>query len=214
MVASRPVLVDESTRIENHLGSVLRLQELQIGDYVSVSGSIDGSGRLKARMVEKGDDEVCRNDAGIVVFENLKVPDGTECVLNGTIIEGNVFVYRGATLIASGIRTEGNIQAEGAMSVIIDGESHVGGNIQVKQGFAASIRATTIEGDVQLESNGGPVDAELNVVGGNLQVFQNEGGVTLNGNRIAENLQCKENTPRPSGAGNVAGDKEDQCAGM
>jgi hypothetical protein len=47
-----------------------------------------------------------------------------------------------------------------------------------------------------------------------MQVFQNTGGVRLLNNRIAENLQCKENDPPPTGSGNIAGDKEDQCAGL
>jgi hypothetical protein len=46
-----------------------------------------------------------------------------------------------------------------------------------------------------------------------LQAFQNRGGLTVVGNEIDGNLQCKENAPAPSGNGNVVqGNKEDQCA--
>ena len=46
-----------------------------------------------------------------------------------------------------------------------------------------------------------------------MQAFQNTGGVEIRGNRINGNLQCKENSPRPTGGGNVVGgNKEDQCA--
>jgi hypothetical protein len=92
--------------------------------------------------------------------------------------------------------------------------SIVGGNIQIKQGGSARIHRVDILGDMQLESNRGAVRATENEVGGNMQVFQNTGGVTLLRNVIAENLQCKENSPPPTGGGNVAGDKEDQCANL
>ena len=56
--------------------------------------------------------------------------------------------------------------------------------------------------------------ANNNTVEANLQAVQNEGGVELTGNTIAENLQCKENNPPPTGGGNTAGDREDQCANL
>ena len=46
---------------------------------------------------------------------------------------------------------------------------------------------------------------------GDLQVFKNTGGILLTDNTIRQNLQCKENLPRPTGSGNRAGSKEDQC---
>ena len=49
-------------------------------------------------------------------------------------------------------------------------------------------------------------------MGGSLQAFKNYGGVALNRNRIKGNLQCKENIPAPTGSGNQAASKEDQCA--
>jgi hypothetical protein len=36
----------------------------------------------------------------------------------------------------------------------------------------------------------------------------------ISNNSIAENLQCQANNPRPTGGGNTAGDKEDQCAAL
>ena len=56
--------------------------------------------------------------------------------------------------------------------------------------------------------------ANKNTVGANLQAVQNQGGAELTGNTIAENLQCKENEPPPTGGGSTAGDKEDQCASL
>lgn len=57
----------------------------------------------------------------------------------------------------------------------------------------------------------GPLLAAGNRVNGNLQAFGNRGGVSLIGNAINGNLQCKENVPAPTGSGNTAASKEDQC---
>ncbi|HMM84362.1 hypothetical protein [Azohydromonas sp.] len=49
------------------------------------------------------------------------------------------------------------------------------------------------------------------MLGGNLQAFKNYGGLALANNRMKGNLQCKENIPSPTGGGNRAASKEDQC---
>jgi hypothetical protein len=54
--------------------------------------------------------------------------------------------------------------------------------------------------------------ARKNTILGNLQAVSNTGGLVIENNTIAENLQCKQNNPPPTGGGNTAGDKEDQCA--
>lgn len=49
------------------------------------------------------------------------------------------------------------------------------------------------------------------MLGGNLQAFKNYGGLALANNRMKGNLQSKENIPSPTGGGNRAASKEDQC---
>ncbi len=154
----------------------------------------------------------CRGIIGAVRLDNIRVPDGATCTLNGTRAQGTVYVGTRSTLVANGVLVNGNIQSEGAASVTVRSGSFVGGNIQVKQGQRATIARTTINGDLQFDANRGALAANNNVVGSNMQVVGNTGGVSLNNNRIAQNLQCKENSPPPTGGGNIAGDKEDQCA--
>jgi len=96
-------------------------------------------------------------------------------------------------------------------SVALLSFSTVGGSAQIVQGRAATIDRARINGDLYFDSNDGRIDASANQVGGNLQAFQNEGGVRLVNNRIKGNLQCKENVPAPTGGGNHASSKEDQC---
>jgi len=156
----------------------------------------------------------CRGTIGAVTLDNVFVPDGVSCTLNGTRLIGTLKVGTGATLVANSVRVNGNIQAEGSASVTVQGNSRVGGSVQIKQGDSAGVRSTRISGDLQFDEMQGALSADRNVIGGNLQAFKNTGGLVLVNNRIAQNLQCKENAPLPTGGGNMAGSKEDQCAAL
>jgi len=106
----------------------------------------------------------------------------------------------------------GTAQTDNTDTVIIENGTVVGGNIQLLQGGTARVADVRVDGDIQIEQNMGAQLASGNVVFGNFQVFANTGGVTLLNNAVSENLQCKENVPAPTGSGNTAGSKEDQCA--
>lgn len=160
------------------------------------------------------DDTICRGTLGAVTVDNLVVPDGATCTLNRTQVEGNVFVETGATLRARTINVDGNIQAEGHNLVQVSSNSTVGGSTQVKQGNRAVIDMVSVDGDVQLEQNTGSIRLTRNTVGANMQVNQNTGGAFIANNTIAQALQCQANDPAPTGGGNIAGDKEDQCEGL
>ena len=161
------------------------------------------------------DDVDCDNlQVGAVEVDTVIVPDGAECLLDGTELEGSIKVGEGAILTAYDVRVNGDIQADGAMVVTVAGASTVGGSVQLKEGGSASISGAEITGDLQFEDNGGALEAFSNVINGNLQAFENSGGVSLSGNSIDGNLQCKENRPAPTGSGNSAASKEDQCAGL
>lgn len=157
----------------------------------------------------------CVGTIGAITVEDIVVPDGSACTLNGTIVLGNVDVGTGSRLTARGVDVGGNIFAEGATSVVVQSRnatrSMVDGNIQLKQGGTARVTSAIIGGDLQFEQNTGLVTASRNTVSGNLQVFTNTGGVTLTSNTIDEALQCTGNDPAPTGSGNTASIKQDQC---
>jgi hypothetical protein len=155
--------------------------------------------------------EACRGTLGPETVENVNVPAGATCTLDGTVVQGNVFVRIDARLFSLGATVGGNIQAENAERVEVLSGTSVGGNVQANQGGASTVVDSDVDGDVQLEQNRGPQVVEDTRVGGNMQVNQNSGGVFLNDNVVEENLQCQANSPAPVGAGNLAGDKEDQC---
>lgn len=158
-------------------------------------GPILAAATLAALAILSGpavaDERSCRGDLGAAVVDNLRVPDGASCVLEGTRIQGSIKVGSRALLRARQIDVVGNIQAENHAGVTVTG-SRVGGSIQLVQGGSADLRANRVNGDIQLFANG----AEQ----------------TVAGNRVGGNLQCKENRAAPRGSGNaVDGNKEDQC---
>ena len=138
------------------------------------------------------EERVCSGAIGAETVDNLRVPEGATCTLDGTSVKGTVTVQRAATLRASGVRVVGNVQAENAADVAVSAAT-IGGSVQVVQGGGADIRGNHVNGDVQ--------------------VFGNAGQATIYDNTIDGNLQCKENSPAPVGARNdIEGSAEDQCA--
>lgn len=157
----------------------------------------------------------CSVSVGANTVDNLRVPSGATCILDGTSIKGTIKVETKATLRAYGVQVIGNVQAENAAQVEVLSGSTVGGSIQLKQGGGAYIDSVRINGDLQFEDNRQNLVASRNIIGGNLQAFQNSGGLLITGNTIDGNLQCKENRPAPTGGGNIVkGNREDQCANL
>jgi hypothetical protein len=158
------------------------------------------------------EERACRGTIGAGTVDNLRVPQGATCTLNGTFVKGTVKVERRAVLRAFGIRVIGNVQAENARNVVVRRRSRIGGSVQIVQGGAARILGSRINADILFDDQRRALAANGNVIGGNLQAFRNTGGMEIRKNRIDGNLQCKENRPRPVGGGNIVqGNKEDQC---
>ena len=154
----------------------------------------------------------CTGSVGAVSLDNIFVPDGASCSLNRTRAKGSIVVGTGAVLVATSVSITGNLQAEGAADVRVGGYSTFGGSVQIVKGGSATISRARINGDILFDENNAQVSASNNTVGGDVQAFKNLGGVALTGNRMKGNLQCKENNPPPTGGGNKADSKEDQCA--
>lgn len=159
------------------------------------------------------EETVCTGFIGNTTVDNLLVPSNSECDLSNVRVMGTIQIAINATITTRNIVVIGNVQAENARQVNILENSRIGGSVQVKQGGGAIISDSTVDSDVQFESNSGFFQASRNFVGGNVQVFQNSGGVEIIQNTIDGNLQCKENVPMPTGGANtVRGSKEDQCS--
>ena len=156
----------------------------------------------------------CRGTIGAITVDNLRVPQGESCVLQGTKVKGTIKVERAASLQASKVSVVGNVQGENARAVLV-GNSTIGGSYQVVQGRNAGIVHSIVQGGILLDDNTRGLTVRANRVNDSIQVFQNTGGVKIESNRVDGNLQCKENAPAPTGGGNIVqGNKEDQCASL
>lgn len=170
---------------------------------------------LAAAPAAQAEERVCRGTIGATTVDNLLVPQDASCTLNGTRVEGTVKVERNATLFASGIRVKGNVQSEGFKNIVLRQGSIVVGSVQLENGLrggSGRVLNTRINGDLQFFSNEARMIARGNTIYANFQANQNTGGLVIENNRIAENLQCQSNNPPPTGGGNNAADKEGQCA--
>ena len=157
------------------------------------------------------EERLCRGTIGATTVDNLLVPSGAACTLNGAKVEGTIKVENNAKLYANGVRVIGNIQSEGFQVIALREGSTVGGSVQVKgslSGGSGKAVSTRINGDLQFEANEARMVARKNTILGNLQAVRNTGGLVIENNQIAENLQCKENNLPPTGGGN----EEDRCA--
>lgn len=137
-------------------------------------------------------DRICRGAIGAVpVDDDIRVPAGARCVLNGTRVDGDVVVARGARLVARGARIDGDIAARRHRGVVVVG-GVVDGDVDLRAGGTARITRVRIEDDLVARGNRG------------IQRFR--------GNRIGEDLRCRGNRPAPTGGGNrVAGLRSGQC---
>src|ERR687895_1304323 len=163
----------------------------------------------------QAEERVCRGTIGAVTVDNLLVPQGASCTLNGTRVEGTVKVERNATLVANTIRVKGNVQSEGFKNITLRQSSVVVGSVQLENGLdggSGRVLNSKVNGDLQFFSNDARMIARGNTLLANFQANQNTGGLVIENNKIAENLQCQSNNPSPTGGGNTAGDKEGQCA--
>lgn len=161
------------------------------------------------------EERTCRGTIRGKTLDNVKVPQGAECILKRTKVKGTITVHRNARLEAINVNVIGNVQAENARNVIIRKTSRIGGSVQIVQGNKAKVVNSRVASDILYDDQSGKVIVRGTNVGGNVQAFQNSGGVHIAGNVIDGNLQCKENRPAPTGGSNtVGGSKENQCSSL
>jgi cytoskeletal protein CcmA (bactofilin family) len=87
-----------------------------------------------------------------VAVDEVNVPAGATCTLEGTTVDGNVSVGVSATLIARGVSVDGDVEAEGARDVKVTGTATIGGNLQADANNGGrSVSGNRIEGDLQCE---------------------------------------------------------------
>jgi hypothetical protein len=150
---------------------------------------------------------------GAIQLDSVIVPPRARCVLQGTRLNGSLEVGASATVQASNVVANGELLADGAASVQVDGASRFAG-VKLQRGSGASIVGAVVAGDMQIDAMRGPSTVSSNRISGNFQAMDNRARVSITSNQIAGNMQCKGNVPAPTGRNNTAAQKQDQCAGL
>jgi len=140
---------------------------------------------------------------------------------NITVKNNRMTLEAGTDLLVTGNKADGNIEVEKNMATrdIVVGnneffadEGDNGGNLTVKENEA--------DNDILVEDNGGSNPTDIQVEKNTANKDGVDGGVVdVTGNTANEKIQCKDNTPDPTGidneapAGETSG-LEDQCADL
>ena len=171
----------------------------------NTAGDADGQCSQLATEGRRGgsrtvDLDVCNGVFGKEKFDDVTVPDGATCTLNGTRVKGNVLVQSGGVLVATDARVKGNVQVESGGALDATGVK-VRGNIQTDEATDVRVRDARVGGDVQiLATTGTPPDGGPNQVCGsriksNLQATGNTAPIELgcaDGNKVGGNLQVQD----------------------
>ncbi len=182
---------------------------------IAATSALAVSATMAIASPARAGDTECRGSLGAVtVVGNLIVPDDATCNLTGTSVQGAVVVKSRTTLNATDVTVTGGVQGESPSTVNIS-DSTFGNGITISKAELnnghITIRATGITGDIQVADNRNPVTLDGNEVSGSVQANKNVGGLTITNNRINNGLQCQDNTPPPTGGGNIAVQKQGQC---
>jgi hypothetical protein len=177
---------------------------------------------------------------GTIVKGNVLVYSGGRLRTLGAQIEGSIQAKDAVSVtVEPNTFVEGDIQLENLSGTSKVTYSNVAGSIQLKHNrqtvtvdyntvngdiqfeelkasnYAAHVRYNTVGGNVQMTRNSlTRLNLLFNRVDGDMQAFENRSSAALiiRANTIKQNLQCKSNSPAPTGGANVVGgSKEDQC---
>jgi hypothetical protein len=142
---------------------------------------------------------------------DLIAETGAAARLNGGNVNGNVAGFGARLLSVNGTTIAKDVLAEETATVVIATGASIG-KLEALRSGRVTMSGVRVAGDVKFEENTGAIVADGNSVAGNFEAYLNSGGASFNMNVIRGNMQCKENLPAPTGAGNTAAIKEDQCA--
>ncbi len=174
----------------------------------SCSGVFSGSGGQL--VVPSG--AVCTLFPGSHLSGNVQVGQGGSFNDPGAVIGGNLQATNAASIeLAGGGSIGGNLQVTGLSGHPAGSDdglcnTKVGGNVLVEGdgagapvdignlGACSGAPALTVGGNLQVESNAGPVTVGGNTVNGNLQVQSNTAKLTVSANTAKGNIQVQSNT--------------------
>ena len=147
-------------------------------------------------------------------YQNVTVPEGATCVLENSIVLGNVTAREDSRLTLFNVQVGANVHGLKAAVMSIFGGGSVGDNIHIHGAdspnvlFSVFINQTEVlRGNIHVEQNnaGGIGVINNSVMSGSIIIQQNDAAVfnTIQDNRIAQNLLVMDNGgPGPKSVNN------------
>jgi hypothetical protein len=171
--------------------------------------------------------QICEIDNG-VVNGTITSTGGVVILLNGTTVNGNVNISGTATGVGAtvpiqvcGATVKSVLSIQNDSSAITLGGTSCGattvsGNLLVQSDSGAvSITSLSVTGNLTVQGNTNTVLVSGNTIGGTLQVQNNtdaaKNATQVLNNHVSQNLVCSGNTSI-TGQGNTAKSKQGQCA--
>lgn len=147
--------------------------------------------------------------------DDVEIQRGSTCTFTNVRVRGDLELERGARLIASELTVAGDIEVDGADELRLT-HSRIEGDVEFEKGGRIIILQSHVGGKVEIKENEGRIDLRDNAVDDDVKLEKNrDGPFTLFRNTIDGKLECKGNTPSPTGSGNVVGDRaQGQCRKM
>jgi hypothetical protein len=138
---------------------------------------------------------------GAVTVDQVVVPDGAFCRLEGTTVNQNVIIGVGSNLGTLNAQVGGNIQGTNGPRGVRILETDVQGNIQLKKathpiviGHAGCTIDPYVGGNIQLAENRGGIGICEMTIEEDLQLTKNTGRIMVRNNDVGENMQIADNT--------------------
>ena len=135
--------------------------------------------------------------------DNVIVPSGAACTLQGAQVKGNVQIQSEGSLLANATVIGGNVQGGNVNFVLLQFQTQVGGDLQIKGSNAGTTSGhdilTSVGGDSQLEENAGTVFVDAATIGGDLEVKKNTGRLEIEFNLVSGNVKIEDNVVPPTG---------------
>jgi hypothetical protein len=145
----------------------------------------------------------CSTTINAGVLDNVVVPDGATCTLNGTNVTGSIKVGTGSSLFTNAATVGGNVQGTDAPQTVIMLDTNIGQSVHIEQAVGritignAGCAVDPIVGiDVHLANNHGLIALCYLSVGNNMILQGNTRTMGIFHNDIGNNLIVQENTGR------------------
>ena len=136
----------------------------------------------------RGEPTTCVGVLGPVVVDDVVVPPGERCFLDGTHVLGDVVVSPGSELIADRASIDGNVEASdwGYVNAM---QSSIGGDVACTTAFCL-LEQTEVGGDVQSRL-GAQIIANNSTIDGGADV-QSGAAFNTDGTAIGEDVRCRD----------------------